>query len=103
MSDDKQAKRCVRFFKIGRQLGNVDGLRKRLFHQKLHSTTIVWNIRRKLDKNSAMIEEIYNIKREMIQESADVDKMQEKLIDIYETLLVESLDMADQLLEEEAK
>lgn len=102
MSDDKQAKRCVKFFKIGRKLGTLDGMRKRFFLQKLHRKTIKNYLTSSF--NTTMINEIYAIETEMkLQADVDLDRVEEKLIDLYETLLSDTLDLTDQLLEEETK
>ena len=98
MSDEK----CVKIFKIGRRLGNLEGLRKRCFRQQLHSKTI--KKYRTSDFTKRLLEEIYKVKTVLeIQDSVNLDKIEDKLIDMYDQLLCETMDMTDQLLEEETK
>ncbi len=102
MSDENQAKRCVKFFKIGNKIGTLDGLRKRLFHQKLYRKAIMNYVNSNF--NEKMMDQIFSVKSEMeFCNTPDLDNLQEKLIDIYEQLLVETMDLADHLMKEETK
>ncbi len=101
MSDEKQAKKCVKFFKIGRHLGNLEGLRKRHFLQKVHRKNIVNCLS---NYNTKVMDDIYKLECEMENSnSADLDKIEDKMMYLYEQLLCDTLDMTDQLLEKETK
>jgi hypothetical protein len=54
--------------------------------------------------NEKMMDQIFSVKSEMeFCNTPDLDNLQEKLIDIYEQLLVETMDLADHLMKEETK
>ena len=80
----------------------MNGLRKRLFRQKLNGKIIKNYLT--CDLNSRMIDEIYKVKGEMeTQDLVDLDRIEEKMIDMYEKLLCNTMDLTDRLLEDETK
>jgi hypothetical protein len=80
--------RCVRFFKIGRHLGNLENLRERL--SRLHHQTIGWDVQ--------LITGLCMIKADMeISSSVNLESTEEKLMDMYEGLVNK---LMDQLLKD---
>ena len=99
MSGEKEAARkCVKFFKIGRHLGNVENLRERLYRLKVHHKTILWGLNTNF--NTQLIAEICTVKANMeISSNVDLDKTEEHLMDIYERLVNDTMSLANKLLE----
>ena len=72
------------------------------FHQKLYRKAIMNYVNSNF--NEKMMDQIFSVKSEMeFCNAPDLDNLQEKLIDIYEQLLVETMDLADHLMKDETK